>query len=165
MNRIENNMKLPNQKTATIVEMIEFATQMNGKVHSKKASAVISYCLVNIADLQPLSAIPWQSRKWALPAWREIQRIGVLDRLQLLTPEQPKPLNHVAPPNARIRQLCNLLGLEYHKVNGRTIIVRNAKPVTQHQSISHACDAESKCFDMEIDQNAKPTTLCTLPKS
>jgi hypothetical protein len=156
-------MKLPNQKTATVGDMLAFATQMNGKATTKKASAVISYCLVNIADLQPLSAIPWHASKWAIPVWREIQRIGIINRLELVAPSAPPPLNHTRIPAARIRQLCGLLGLHYNRVNNRTVITRN--PVTQHQSISHACDAESKCFDMEIDQNAKPTTLCTLPTS
>jgi hypothetical protein len=156
-------MKLPNQSTATIGDMLIFASQQNGKVRSKKASAIISYCLVNITDLQPLSAIPWQSRKWALPAWREIQRIGVLDRFELVAPAAPPPHTVTPVPASRIRQLCGLLGLHYNKVNSRTVITR--QPLAQIQPISHTCDAESKCFDMEIDHNAKPTTLCTLPTS
>jgi hypothetical protein len=154
-------MKLPNQRTATIGDMLIFASQQNGKVRSKKASAIIAYCLVNITDLQPLSAIPWHARKWAVPAWHEIQRIGVSESLQLLSPVVPTStfLTPISPH--RIRQLCGLLGLHYNRVNNRTVITH--QPVTQHQSISHACNAESKCFDMEIDQNAKPTTLCTLP--
>jgi len=161
--RLLNNMKLPNQRTATIGDMLVFASQQNGKVRSKKASSIISYCLVNIADLQPLSSIQWQSRKWAVPSWREIQRIGILDRLELLAPFAQPPHNATSTPASRIRQLCGLLGLYHNRVNNRTVITR--QPVTQHQSISHACDAESKFFDIEIDQNAKPTTLCTLQNS
>jgi hypothetical protein len=156
-------MKLPNQRTATIGDMLIFSSQQNGKATSKKASAIISYCLSNITDLQPLSELPWQSRKWAVPAWHEIQRIGVIDRIELLAPPAPPPYNYTPIPAARIRQLCGLLGLHYNRVNNRTVITR--QPVTQHQSISRACDAESQFFDIEFDQNAKPTTLCTLPTS
>lgn len=154
-------MKLPNQRTATIGDMLIFASQQNGKVRSKKASAIISYCLVNIADLQPLSAVPWHSRKWAVPTWREIKRIGVYDNLELITPPLPLPLLSTPVPAFRVRELCSLLGLHFNKVNNRTVITR--QPITQAPSISNACDSESKCFDMEIDQNAKPTTPWTVP--
>jgi len=152
-------MKLPNQRTATIGDMLIFSSQQNGKATSKKASAIISYCLSNITDLQPLSELPWQSRKWAVPAWHEIQRVGILDRLELLSPEKPKPLDYISPPIYRVRYLCNILGLYYGKINSRTLITR--QPVELVQSISHAYDSESALFAMEIDQNAKPTTLCT----
>jgi len=152
-------MKPPNQRTATIGDMLIFASQQNGKARSKKASAIISYCLSNITDLQPLSALPWQSRKWAVPAWHEIQRVGILNRLELLSTEKPKPLDYISPPISRVRHLCDILGLYYGKINSRTLITR--QPVELVQSISHACDSESACFAMEIDQNAKPTTLCT----
>jgi len=153
-------MKLPNQRTATIGDMLTFASQMNGRVRSKKASAIISHCLVNIADLQPLSVIPWQSRKWALPAWREIQRIGISDSLELLAPASPPPINGKTIPVSRIRQLCALLGLHYNKVNSRTIITR--KPLTP-TATPKPVDSEHVDLAMEIDLNAKPTQLCEFP--
>ena len=153
-------MKLPNQRNATIGDLLIFASQQNGKATSKKASSVISYCLVNITDLEPLSVIPWQSRKWAVPALKEIQRIGIYDSLELLKPLESNPI-YSGTTQPRIRQLCALLGLHYNKVNNRTVITR--QPITQAPSISNACDSDSKCFDMEIDQNAKPTQPWTLP--
>lgn len=107
--------------------MLIFASQQNGKVRSKKASAVISFCLVNIAELQPLAAIHWQSRKWALPAWREIQRIGILDSLCILPPEKPRAIgDDTKYPVARVKQLCELLELGFNKINGRIVITRKA---------------------------------------
>lgn len=153
-------MKLPNQRTATIGDMLVFASQQNGKVRSKKASSIISYCLVNIADLQPLSSIQWQSRKWAVPSWREIQRIGILDRLELVTPPPPLPFGATPVPVSRIRQLCDLLGLHYNRVNSRTVITR--QPLTAIAS-PKAADAEHVDMVMEIDPNAKPTQLCEIP--
>lgn len=155
-------MKPPNQRNATIGEILTFAAQANGKVRSKKASAVISYCLVNIAELQPLAVIPWQSRKWALPAWREIQRIGILDRLELITPPPPLPFGATPVPASRVRQLCDLLGLYYNRVNNRTVITR--QPLTSITS-PKPCDAEHVDLAIEIDQNAKPTQLCSLPEN
>ena len=118
-------MKLPNQRNATIGDMLIFASQQNGKATSKKASSVISYCLVNIADLEPLSVIPWQSRKWAVPAWKEIQRIGIIDSLMLLTPEKPRQ-DEEKYSASRVKQLCDLLGLSFNKLNGRIIITRQS---------------------------------------
>lgn len=154
-------MKIPNQRNATIGDMLTFAAQMNGKATAKKASAVISFCLVNISDLQPLSALPWQSRKWALPAWWEIQRIGISESLELLAPATPMPFGEKPAPAARIRQLCGLLGLHYNKVNNRTVITR--KPMTVVKIFYQEQAAEHGSFDIEIDQNAKPTQLCELP--
>lgn len=153
-------MKPPNQRTATIGDMLIFASQQNGKVRSKKASAVISYCLVNIAELQPLAAIPWQSRKWAVPAWREIQRIGICDLLELLEPVKPPAVGATPVPVSRIRQLCELLGLYYNRVNNRTVITR--KPVTPIAS-PKPCESRHIDLAIEIDLNAKPTQLCLLP--
>jgi hypothetical protein len=152
-------MKLPNQRTATIGDMLIFTSQQNGKTRSQKASSVISYCLVNITDLEPLSVIPWQSRKWAVPAWKEIRRIGIYDSLELLKPLESNPV-YSCTTQSRIRQLCALLGLYFNKVNNRTVITR--QPITQAPSISNTCNAES-CFDMEIDQNAKPTQPWEVP--
>lgn len=154
-------MKLPNQRTATIGDMLIFTSQQNGKVRSKKASAIISYCLVNIADLQPLSAVPWYSRKWAVPTWREIKRIGVYDKLELITPPSPLPLLSTPVPASRVRELCSLLGFYCNKINNRTVITRQ-QLAQQAQATSNTCDAEP-CLDMEIDRNAKPTQPWTVP--
>lgn len=118
---------IPNQRTATIGDMLSWSAQMNGKVTKGRKAAIINYCLINIAELQPLAAIPWQSRKWALPAWREIQRIGILDSLCILPPEKPRAIgDDTKYPVARVKQLCELLELGFNKINGRIVITRKA---------------------------------------
>ncbi len=103
--------------------MIEWASQANGKVKGSKAS-LVSFILTNIGGLNVIKKLPWPSRKWALPAWREIQLIGILDRLELLPMQPQRPINEPAFPSRRIRQLCELLGLGYNKINGRIVITR-----------------------------------------
>lgn len=103
--------------------MIDFAVAANGKVKGSKAS-LVSFILTNIESLNAIKSIPWLSRKWALPAWREIQLIGILDRLELLPMQPQRPINKPAFPSSRIRQLCELLGLGFNKINGRIVITR-----------------------------------------
>lgn len=151
-------MNPPNQKKATIGEMLEFAATSNGQFTKGAKYHLVNYILSNIEGLKPLSAIPWVSRKWALPAWREIQKIGILDGLELLDVKNITSLDGlelfdganipqeqvVLPPQSeprfpisRIRQLCGLLGLGFNKINGRIVITRKTyteKPKTKCQA-------------------------------
>lgn len=130
-------MNPPNQKTATIGEMIEFAATSNGQFTKGAKYHLINYILSNIEELKPLSVVPWVSRKWALPAWREIQKIGILDGLELLPMQRPGPPDEPRFPVARIRQLCVLLGLGFNRINGRIVITRKTyteKPKTKCQA-------------------------------
>ena len=130
-------MNLPNQKTASIGEMLEFAATSNGQFTKGAKYHLINYILSNIEELKPLSVVPWVSRKWALPAWREIQKIGILDGLELLPMQRPVPPDEPRFPVARIRQLCGLLGLGFLRINGRTVITRKTyteKPKTKCQA-------------------------------
>ena len=138
-------MKPPNQKTATIGEMVTWASQANGTIKRGAKYHLINAILMDIENLQALASLPWPSRKWALPAWREIQRIGILEGLELLNVKNITSLDGlelfdganlpseqvVLPPQSeprfpvsRIRQLCGLLGLGFNKINGRIIITR-----------------------------------------
>ena len=117
-------MNPPNQKKATIGEMVTWASQANGKIKRGAKYHLINAILMDIENLQALSCVPWVSRKWALPAWREIKKIGILDGLELLPMQAPRPPEEPRFPIARIRQLCDLLGLGFNRINGRIVITR-----------------------------------------
>ena len=155
-------MNPPNQKTASIGEMLEFAATSNGQFTKGAKYHLINYILSNIEELKPLSVVPWVSRKWALPAWREIQKIGILDGLELLPMQSPRPPEEPKFPVARIRQLCGLLGLHFNKVNSRIVITR--KPLANAPQSKDYADmtpsersASSPDFGIEIDTTAKLT--------
>lgn len=155
-------MKPPNQKTATIGEVITWAAQANGKVKRGHKYHLINWCLTNIEVLNELKYVRWSSREWAMVAWQEIKRIGICESLELLGPPQPLPLGQDPVPNTRIRQLCDILGLGFNKINGRVVITR--KPLTKISSSTDYADmtpaersASSPEFGMEIDATAKLT--------
>lgn len=130
-------MNPPNQKTATIGEMVTWASQANGKIKRGAKYHLINAILMDIENLQALACVPWPSRKWALPAWREIQKIGILDGLELLPMQAPRPSEEPRFPIARIRQLCGLLGLGFNRINSRIVITRKnytEKPKTKCQA-------------------------------
>lgn len=130
-------MKTPNKRTATIGEMLEFAATSNGKFKKGAKYHLINYILSNIEELKPLSGVPWISRNWALPAWREIQEIGILDGLELLPFQPSRPPDKPRFPVSSIRHLCGLLGLGFNKVKGRIVITRKIyteKPKTKCQA-------------------------------
>ena len=117
-------MNTPNQKKATIGEMVTWASQANGTIKRGAKYHLINAILMDIENLQALACVPWVSRKWVLPAWREINKIGILDGLELLPMQAPRPPEEPRFPIARIRQLCDLLGLGFNKINGRIVITR-----------------------------------------
>jgi hypothetical protein len=130
-------MKPPNQKKATIGEMVTWASQANGTIKRGVKYHLINAILMDIENLQALACVPWVSRKWALPAWREIQKIGILDGLELLPMQAPRPPDDPRFSIARIRQLCGLLGLGFNKINNRIVITRKTyteKPKTKCQA-------------------------------
>ena len=128
-------MKPPNQKTATIGDMLTWAAQSNGKIKRGHKYHLINWCLTNIEVLNELKDVRWSSREWAMLAWREINRIGISESLELLAPTTPPPFDGPVVPTSRVRQLCVILGLGFNKVNGRIVITR--KPLAK---ISDATD-------------------------
>lgn len=135
------DMKPPNQKTATIGDMLTWAAQSNGKVKRGHKFHLINWCLMNIEVLNALKNVRWSSREWAMLAWQEINRIGISESLELLAPPRPAPLNGPVVPTSRVRQLCGILGLGFNKVNGRIVITR--KPLAK---ISDATDYVDMTF-------------------
>ena len=117
-------MNPPNKKTATIGDMVTWTSQANGKIKRGAKYHLINAILMDIENLQALACVPWVSRKWALPAWREIKKIGILDGLELLPMQAPRPPDEPRFPIARIRQLCEKLGLGFNRINGRIVITR-----------------------------------------
>lgn len=103
--------------------MVAWASQANGTIKRGAKYHLINAILMDIENLKALACVPWPSRKWALPAWREIKRIGITDGLELMPPLS------VNFSIARIRQLCGFLGLHFNKVNGRIVITRH--PITK----------------------------------
>ena len=104
--------------------MVTWASQANGTIKRGVKYHLINAILMDIENLQALSCVPWVSRKWALPSWREIKKIGILDGLELLPMQAPRPPEEPRFPIARIRQLCDLLGLGFNRINGRIVITR-----------------------------------------
>lgn len=159
-------MKPPNQKKCTIAEMVEWAAQMNGKVRKGRKAFMIAWILANIEALNKLQKLPWSSRNWAMTAMRDIELIGVYDTLSLVPPAPP--INGVTSPIARLRKVCEALGLHLNKINGRSIITRQqltaaTKPVMVSDLPVERRGETSPEFGLEIDMNAKPTQLCQSP--
>ena len=135
---------------------------MNGKVRKGRKASMIAWILANIEALNKLQKLPWSSRNWAMTAMRDIELIGVYDTLSLVPPAPP--INGVTSPVARLRKVCETIGLHLNKINGRTIITRQqltaaTKPVMVSDLPVERRGETSPEFGLEIDMNAKPTSL------
>lgn len=143
--------------------MVEWAAQMNGKVRKGRKASMIAWILANIETLNKLQKLPWSSRNWAMTAIRDIELIGVYDTLSLVPPTPF--IKGFTSPIARLRKVCQALGLHLNKINGRTIITRQqltaaTKPVMVSDLPVERRGETSPEFGLEIDMNAKPTQLC-----
>ena len=146
--------------------MVKWAAQMNGKVRKGRKASMIAWILANIESLNKLQKLPWSSRNWAMIAVNDIMRIGVYETLSLVPPAPP--INGVASPIARLRKVCEALGLHLNKINGRTIITRQqltaaTKPVMVSDLPPERRGETSPEFGLKIDMDAKPTQLCQSP--
>lgn len=141
--------------------MLEWAAAMNGKVRKSRKATMIAWILANITELERIKTMRWSSREWAMTALRDIDRVGILESLAIIpTP----PLNGVTSPLSRLRSVCKALGLHLNKINGRTVITRQQLTVASKQVMLSDLPVDrrgesSPEFGLEIDVNAKPTSL------
>jgi len=139
--------------------MLEWAAAANGKVHKKRHASMITWILANISELEHIKTMPWHSRQWALTALRDIDRIGIVESLRL----QP-PINGVTSSLAHLRAVCKVVGLHFNCVNRRAVISRKplriaTEPVMLSDLPVDRRGESSPEFGLEIDLNAKPTSL------
>ena len=140
--------------------MLEWAS-LSGKLHKGRKASMIQWILANAAQLEQIKSMRWSAREWAMTALRDIERIGIIESLAIVP---TAPINGVTSPIHRLRAVCKPLGVYLNKVNGRTIITRQQLTVApKHVMLSDMPvdrrGESSPDFGLEIDLNAKPTSL------
>lgn len=110
----------PHTRTCTIQAMLEYASQMNGKTKQERIQSAIDFTLSNIQQLNRVPNLRWSKRKQVIRALDNIDKIGVLESLELLN---HKPVELESGVN-EMSVVAQELGLFLNKVNGRLIITR-----------------------------------------
>lgn len=100
--------------------MLEYASQMNGKTKQERIQSAIDFTLSNIQQLNRVPNLRWSKRKQVIRALDNIDKIGVLESLELLN---HKPVELESGVN-EMSVVAQELGLFLNKVNGRLIITR-----------------------------------------
>lgn len=114
------NPPFPSVRTCTIQAMLEYTSQMNGKTKQERIQSAIDFALSNIQQLNRVPNLRWSKRKQVIRALDNIDKIGVLESLELLN---HKPVEIDAGVN-EMSVVAQELGLFLNKVNGRVVITR-----------------------------------------
>lgn len=119
--------KFPKTRQCLIGDMLQFASQMNGLVKDGRKAAIINEALTNIAQLSRIPLCKWSERKKALRALENIDRIGIMDSLELLNPKQSCSRFEGGAVND-MKKVAEWLGLHIYKIDG--VILCTRKPLT-----------------------------------
>lgn len=120
-------LKFPKTRTCTVAEMLQYASSMNGHVTEARKSAIVAEALTNIAQLSRIPMCKWSERKKALRALENIDRIGIMDSLELLNPKQSCSRFQGGQVND-MKRVAEWLGVYVYKVDGLLVVTR--KPLT-----------------------------------
>lgn len=123
----EKQPKFPKTRTCTVGEMIRFASAMNGKTKQARKAAIIALCLKDIAQLNRVPNLQWSKRKTILRALASIDRVGVTDSLELVSPKQSSSRFSNGAVN-EMKEVATALGLYCHKISGFVCLTR--QPLT-----------------------------------
>ena len=149
-------LKFPPARTCTIAAMLEYAANSNGVSRQTAIRSAVAYALANIAQLNRVPDMLWKDRKRAVRALENIDRIGIMEKLELQAPQ--KSLNGSINEMSKV---ARHLGLYVYKLDGRVIITRMELAIKQPELRSLAempvseRGASSPEFGMEIDTGAR----------
>jgi len=114
----------PKTRTCTIASMLSAASQLNGLVKDTRKAAIINEALTNIAQLSRIPACKWRERKKYLRALENIDRIGIMDSLELLNPKASCTRFSNGIVN-EMKVVAEMLGLHIYKIDRLVVILRN----------------------------------------
>lgn len=114
----------PKTRTCTIAAMLSAASQLNGLVKDARKAAIINEALNNIAQLSRIPACKWRERKKYLRALENIDRIGIMDSLELVNPKASCTRFSNGIVN-EMKVVAEMLGLHIYKIDRLVVILRN----------------------------------------
>lgn len=115
--------KFPKVRVCTIGEMVAYATSSNGLSKQKVIQRAVSFTLSNIAQLNRVPNLKWAKRKIVIRALEAIDRVGIMDSLELVSPNQScrKFANGVVN---EMKEVASELGLYVYKIENFVCITR-----------------------------------------
>ncbi len=127
-------MKFPSTRTCLINDMLLFASNTTRESKQRRVRDAVSFALSNITQLNRVPKILWSKRKQAIRALQNIDKIGILDGLELLG---HKPVEIDSKTN-ELSIVAHHLGLFVNRVNGRVVITRTPLTIKPSESRSLA---------------------------
>jgi len=127
----------PKTRTCTIAEMLQFSSQMNGLVKDARKAAIINEALNNIAQLSRIPACKWRERKKYLRALENIDRIGIMDSLELLNPKASCTRFSNGIVN-EMKVVAEMLGLYIYKIDRLVVVLRTPLTLAPQETRSLA---------------------------
>lgn len=113
----------PKTRTCTIAEMLTAASQLNGLVKDKRKAAIINEALSKIENLNRIAAGKWSERKKLLRALENIDRIGIMDSLELANPKASCTRFSGGIVN-EMKIVAEMLGVYIYKIDRVVMILR-----------------------------------------
>lgn len=117
------HLKFPHTRTCTVGAMVEYCSQMNGKTKQARKAAIIDLCLKDITKLNRVPNMLWAKRKTIIRALDAIDRVGVTDSLELVSPQQSSSRFSNGAVN-EMKEVAMALGLHVYKINSFVCVTR-----------------------------------------
>lgn len=131
------HLKFPKTRTCLISDMLTFASSMNGLVKDTRKAAIINEALTNIAQLSRIPLCKWRERKKYLRALENIDKIGIMDSLELANPKASCGRFDGGVVN-EMKVVAAMLGLFVYKVDRLICITRTPLRLAQDEPKSLA---------------------------
>lgn len=110
----------PHTRTCTIEAMLLYSANVKRASKQKRVNEAVQFALSNISQLNRVPKMMWKDRKRAIRALTNIDKIGILEGLELLG---HKPVELESGVN-EMSLVAQHLGLFLNKVNNRIVITR-----------------------------------------
>ena len=119
----KHTIKFPKVRVCSIGEMVNYATMANGVSKQKVIQRAVAFTLSNIAQLNRVPNLKWAKRKVVIRALEAIDRVGITDTLELVSPNQSCARFAKGDVN-EMKWVANELGLHVYKIDSFVCVTR-----------------------------------------
>jgi len=130
-------LKFPKTRTCLISDMLTYASTMNGLVKDARKAAIINEALTGIAQLSRIPLCKWRERKKYLRALENIDRIGIMESLELATPKAISSRFSNGNVN-EMKVVAEMLGLYIYKIDRLVVVLRTPLTLAPQETRSLA---------------------------
>jgi len=116
-------LKFPKVRTCTIGDMISYSSAMNGQSKQENIKKAVLFTLSNITLLNKVPQLKWRDSKKIVRAIEAIEKVGISDTLELVSPKQSCQRFSRGAIN-EMKQVAEAMGLYVYRVDNFVCVTR-----------------------------------------